>query len=214
MLTNLNQLIDTPWKVALVAGIGGISLGLLFSGKFTGFDFSNQPERTSLRLVGDQQLLEEINIDGDWVYEAEVNTKDTVFFEDGCRKRLGTVHINQTYSVSINFAGERKKLENCENISNKVTPFQQKDVMWNSLSATISPLNKKVFLSFQTHDDVQNQGYMTLDIIKNDNNRKPDEMKGTMDYLYFNQKTKQWFTANIRFYKSGSTKAKEIEKKI
>ncbi|AVH71593.1 hypothetical protein [Nostoc sp. 'Lobaria pulmonaria (5183) cyanobiont'] len=109
MLQNLNQLIDTLWKAALVTGVGGIFLGLFWTGKFPGIDVMSRDQYTSITLVGDQKLLNEIKISGDWVYEAEVNIKDTVFFEDGCKKRLRNVHINQTSSVTRHLIGEKKK---------------------------------------------------------------------------------------------------------
>jgi hypothetical protein len=69
-----------------------------------------------------------------------------------------------------------------------------------------------VLIVLNTKTANQWYAYISAIIVKNAKNIGPVEMHGIMYYLEDHNKT--WVKASINFYKVGSRKAKEIEKKI
>ncbi|MFL9458664.1 MULTISPECIES: hypothetical protein [Nostocales] len=186
----------------------GFLSGAIFGGhlKSVSAIFGNDKKYFDFRV--NQPFLNELDITGDWVYVAEANEKDILFSEDNCKKRFGTVYINQVFSTEINLTGQRRFKDSCTSKDDRV---EQHSVRWRSLSGSVVLQRKNVSIWFSTEDDSPRYGYILLTVVNNPNTIKPTEMNGTMYYL--NDQKKTWFRAKVDFYRSGSEKAKPIEKK-
>jgi hypothetical protein len=208
MFEKLQKILEENWKVILAA-IGGTVLGGFVFGNIIN-EFSIRNKDGSTEIVINRNLLpDSVDVTGEWVYAAETNNNEIGFSEDGCRKRFGTVYINQIAgSYEINLSGERKIKEGCSN--SKSIPAKQV-IRWNSENAVVLVNAKKLFVWLKTEDDISRYGYVSASIIKNSNDIKPTKIQGNMYYLDDSKNT--WFRAKIDFYRSGSQEAKEIEKK-
>jgi hypothetical protein len=204
--------LEENWKFVLV-GVTGVVFGSLFFGKIiNGVTFFNANGEFGF-FINPNQLPKSVDITGEWVYAAETNDNRGAFSEDKCRKRFGTVQINQKAdSYAIDLSGERKIKEDC-GTPTKVSgqDLNKQVIRWNSENAVILVNEKRLFLWFATQDQVPRYGYISATIIKAPNDIKPSRLQGNMYYLENSKNT--WFRAKIDFYKSDSQDAKNISKK-
>jgi hypothetical protein len=209
MFEKLQKILEENWKVILAA-IGGTVLGGFVFGKIINeFSIGNQDGLTTI-AINRNLLPASVDVTGEWVYAAETNNNEIGFSEDRCRKRFGTVYINQKAgSYEINLSGERKIKEGCSN--NSIPTTAKQVIRWNSENAVVLVNDKKLFVWLKTEDDMSRYGYVSATIIKNSNDIKPTKIQGVMYYLENSKNT--WFRAKIDFYRSGSQEAKDIEKK-
>ena len=155
-----------------------------------------------------QELTDKVNVVGEWIYVAETNDSDIVFSEDGCKRRLGTVNIEQVEGTEIKLYAERKLKQGCKNQKVQNPEAEQQKIKWASEVATILPRLKTVFTWIKTEDEFTKYAYIRLEIIDK-NNIKPTKMTGVMYYLA--EETKKWFKSKVSFYKFGSEDARAIE---
>lgn len=211
MFEKLQKILEENWKVILAA-IGGTVLGgFVFGNIINDFSISNK-DGVGKIAINRNLLPESLDVTGEWVYAVETNNNDIRFSEDGCRKRFGTVYINQiTGSYEINLSGERKIKDGCSSSNSNSTPAAQQIIRWNSENAVVLVNAKKLFVWFKTEDSISRYGYISGSVIKNSNDIKPTRIQGNMYYLDNSKNT--WFRAKIDFYRSGSQEAQNIEKK-
>lgn len=209
MFEKLQKILEENWKVILAAIGGTVIGGFVFGNIINGFSISHKDGVAHIAI--NQNLLpDSVDVTGEWVYAAETNNNDIGFSEDGCKKRLGTVYINQRAgSYEINLSGERKIKDGCSNPNSK--PGAKQVIRWNSENAVVLVNDKKLFVWLKTEDEISRYGYVSAIIIKNSNDIKPTKIQGDMYYLDDDKNT--WFRAKIDFYRSGSQEAKDIEKK-
>jgi hypothetical protein len=211
MFEKFQKVLEDNWKVIVAAISGAVLGGFVFGNIINGFSFFNNKDGFGIAIDRNTTLPDSVDITGEWVYEAETVGSDITFSEDKCRKRYGTVNINQkTGSYEIHLAGTRKVKDNCQGTPDN--PAKKQEVQWNSQNAVVSVDDKTMFLWLKTEDEeVSRYAYISGTIIKSANDIKPAKIQGYMYYLD-DSDNKAWWRAKILFYRLGSQEAKSIEK--
>jgi hypothetical protein len=181
-------------------------IALLYDKSLRGFSVSSQKLTIDRKL----QLPNDVDIQGEWVYESESN-EEKVFIEDSCKNRYGRVNINHVGDYEIGLSGERMTTGNCKTQDPK-SHKQIEKVALQSKIAFVIPQRKLVVFQIDTQDKIPSTFYITTNIKKDTNEVKPSEMTGTFTYL--NDISKTWFRGRIYFYKADSSKAQQIQKKL
>jgi hypothetical protein len=149
-------------------------------------------------------LSTNVDIEGEWVYEAEAIENDTNFSGDGCHKRSGEVSISYGGNNELKLTGLRKHRDGC--VDNKKLPT---GVTWVSDAASLLSTSKQMFVWFSTTDKIPMHGRILVAIKSQDKNKRPNKMTGDMFYL--SEENKSWFKAIIKFYRNDSDEARSIE---
>lgn len=197
MLDKFKQMLEENWKLVVI-GIGGVVFGAVFFSQKPNGGISIFPYNGGLIIAKNAQnpLPEDLNVNGQWAYVAETNAQNATFSEDGCRKRYGTVNINQKpNSTEVILTGERRIKESC---SSENAKSNQEVIRWGSEYAVVSVNEEKLIVWFKTHDSVPRFAYISASLIKKDTDKKPSRIQGEMYYL--DNSTNKWFKAKIDFY--------------
>ncbi|GJD22647.1 hypothetical protein RIVM261_076030 [Rivularia sp. IAM M-261] len=210
MLDKITKMLEENWKLVVI-GIGGVVFGAVFFSQKSNGGISVIPDNGGVTITKTVQnpLPKDLDINDQWAYVAETNAQDATFSEDGCRKRYGTVNINQkSNSTELILTGERKVKEGC---SSKDAKSNQEVIRWGSEYAVVSVNEKKLIVWFKTHDAVPRFGYISASLIKKATETKPSRIQGEMYYL--DNSTNKWFKAKIDFYPLSSPEGSNIAKK-